>query len=99
MGGRHGAGRVDPEATEPVSHAPWESRVLAMQRAMGFTGLWTIDGGRASVEHLPPLTYLSASYYEKWFLGLERPVVAHGLGCGDETAARRALPPATRLNR
>jgi nitrile hydratase len=70
-----------------------------MQRAMGFTGLWTIDGGRASIEHLPPLTYLSASYYEKWFLGLERRVVAHGLVGEDEISAGRVLRPGIRLNR
>ena len=99
MGGMHGFGPVEPEADEPVFHAPWERRVLAMQRAMGFTGLWTIDGGRASIENLPPLTYLAASYYEKWFLGLERRVVAHGLVGEDEIAARRTLRPGIRLNR
>ena len=99
MGGMHGFGPVEAEANEPVFHEAWEGRVLAMQRAMGFTGLWTIDGGRASIEHLPPLTYLSASYYEKWFLGLERRVVAHGLVGEDEIAAGRALRPGIRLNR
>src|SRR5216683_2334409 len=99
MGGMHGFGPVEADTNEPVFHEPWEGRVLAMQRAMGFTGLWTIDGGRASLEHLPPLTYLSASYYEKWFLGLERRVVAHGLVGEDEIAAGRALRPGIRLNR
>ena len=33
MGGMDGFGRVEPEANEPVFHAPWEGRVLAMQRA------------------------------------------------------------------
>ena len=47
-----------------------------MQRAMGFTGLWTIDGGRASLEALPPLDYLGSSYYRRWFLGLESSSVA-----------------------
>ena len=49
MGGMHGFGAVEPEADEPVFHAPWEGRVLAMARATGFLGLWTIDGGRFSL--------------------------------------------------
>lgn len=99
MGGTHGFGPVEPEPNEPVFHEPWEGRVLAMQRAMGVTGLWTIDGGRASLENLPPLTYLAASYYQRWFLGLERRVVAHGLVGEDEIAAGRSLRPGRRLNR
>ena len=99
MGGTHGFGPVMPEPEEPVFHADWEGRVYALQRAMGATGLWTIDGGRASLENLPPLAYLDASYYKRWFLGLERRVVAHGLVGEDEIAAGRALRPGLRLNR
>jgi nitrile hydratase beta subunit len=99
MGGMHGFGPVEPEADEPVFHADWEKRVLAMQRAMGAAGLWTIDGGRASLEHLPPLDYLGSSYYRRWFLGLERRVVAHGLVGDDEIAAGKSLRPGIRLNR
>jgi nitrile hydratase beta subunit len=99
MGGMHGFGPVEPEVNEPVFHADWEARVYALQRAMGATGLWTIDGGRASLENLPPLAYLAASYYKRWFLGLERRVVAHGLVGEDEITAGRALQPGIRLNR
>ena len=99
MGGMHGFGPVEPEVNEPVFHADWEARVYALQRAMGATGLWTIDGGRASLENLPPLSYLAASYYKRWFLGLERRVVAHGLVGEDEITAGRALQPGIRLNR
>src|SRR6516225_8082205 len=99
MGGMHGFGPVESEPDEPVFHADWEKRVYALQRAMGATGLWTIDGWRASLENLPPLAYLAASYYKRWFLGLERRVVAHGLVGEDEIAAGRALRPGIRLNR
>jgi nitrile hydratase beta subunit len=84
---------------EPVFHAAWEGRVLAMQRAMGYTRLWTIDGGRASLEALPPLDYLGSSYYRRWFLGLESRLVKHGLVGADEIAAGCALRPGVRLNR
>jgi nitrile hydratase len=91
MGGMQGFGPVEPEPNEPVFHAPWEGRVHAMQRVTGATGLWTIDGGRASMETLPPLTYLAATYYERWFLGLERRLLNFGLVGADELAARHSL--------
>lgn len=99
MGGMHGFGAVEVEPNEPVFHEPWEGRVLAMRRAMGSARLWTIDGGRASLETLPPLTYLAASYYQRWFLGLKKQVVAHGLVGEDEIAAGKSLRPGRRLNR
>jgi nitrile hydratase subunit beta len=99
MGGMHGFGPVELEPNEPVFHAEWEKRIYALQRAMGATGLWTIDGSRASLENLPPLAYLDASYYKRWFLGLERRVVAHGLVGEDEIAAGRSLRSGIRLNR
>lgn len=99
MGGTHGFGPVAPEPDEPVFHEAWEGRVLALQRAMGVTGLWTIDGGRASLENLPPLTYLAATYYQRWFLGLERRCVTFDLVGEDEIAAGHSLRPGRRLNR
>ena len=36
MGGMDGFGKVEVEKNEPVFHASWEGRVLAMQRAMAY---------------------------------------------------------------
>jgi nitrile hydratase subunit beta len=99
MGGMHGFGPVEIEPNEPPFHEAWEGRVLAMQRAMGFTKLWTIDGGRASLETLPPVTYLMSTYYQRWFLGLERRVVSFGLVDEDEMKAGQSLRPGRQLNR
>jgi nitrile hydratase subunit beta len=99
MGGMHGFGPVEAEPNEPLFHAAWEARVRALQRAMGATGVWTLDGFRAAQELLPPLTYLSSSYYERWFRALERQVVRHGLVGEDEIAAGRSLRPGIGLNR
>ena len=99
IGGMHGFGKVEPEADEPVFHAPWEGRVLAMNRAMGSLGLWNIDIGRFSRETLPPDVYLGSSYYRKWTLGLEDLVVRYGLVGEDELAAGRALHPAAAVKR
>ena len=68
MGGMHGFGKVEPEQNEPVFHAAWEGRCLALNRAMGATGAWTIDEARAGIEQLPPQVYLAHSYYGKWAL-------------------------------
>jgi nitrile hydratase subunit beta len=99
MGGMQGFGPVKPEPNEPVFHAKWEGRVLAMQRAMGYVGLWTIDMSRASVESLPPHVYLGVTYYEKWALGLEHRLLEHDLVGADEIAAGHALRPGKHLQR
>jgi nitrile hydratase subunit beta len=88
-----GFGPVEPEENEPVFHAPWEGRALAMNRAMGALGLWNIDIGRFSREQLPPDVYLGSSYYRKWILGLEDLVVQYGLVGDDELAAGHTLHP------
>ncbi len=99
MGGMHGFGKVEPEANEPVFHAPWEGRILAMNRAMGYLGLWNIDIGRFSRESLPPEVYLASSYYEKWTLGLEDLCVQYGLVGIDELDAGQGLHPPAAVKR
>ena len=93
MGGMDGFGKVEPEPNEPPFHAPWEGRVLAMQRAMSYAGGWHIDMSRAAQERLPPPVYLTASYYQRWALAMERNVVERGL------ADPMSSPPATRCAR
>ena len=99
MGGMHGFGKVEPEPNEPVFHADWEAHCLVLNRAMGFTGIWTIDQTRAGIEELPPELYLASSYYKKWAIRLENLVVARGLAGADEIAAGHALRPGTPVPR
>ena len=99
MGGMHGFGKVEPEPNEPVFHAPWEGRTYAINRALGFTGIWTIDETRAGIERLPPEVYLGSSYYRKWELRLEKLLVEKGLADADEIAAGHALRPGKALKR
>jgi nitrile hydratase subunit beta len=99
MGGMQDFGRVRAEANEPVFHARWEGRVLAMQRAMGYVGLWNIDMSRFSLEQLPPHIYLGVTYYEKWALGLESRLIEHGLIGTDELEAGHARRPGRNLQR
>jgi nitrile hydratase beta subunit len=79
MGGMHGFGPIEPEANEPVFHAPWEGRVLALRRALGAWRKWNIDAGRHSIETLPPADYLRMSYYEKWFASAVKLALGAGL--------------------
>jgi nitrile hydratase len=99
MGGMHGFGKVEPEPNEPPFHAGWEGRVLAMQRALSFTGAWNIDMSRAAQERLPANVYLSVSYYHRWALGLERNALEKGLIDADEIAAGHALRPGKPVKR
>jgi nitrile hydratase len=99
MGGMDGFGKVEPEPKEPVFHAPWEGRVLAMQRAMGYAGAWPIDASRFAQERLAPQAYLGASYYQRWALGMERNLVERGYAETDELASGRALRSGKQLAR
>jgi nitrile hydratase len=99
MGGMHGFGKVEPEPNEPPFHAPWEGRVLAVQRAMRFTRAWNIDMSRDARERLPAPVYLSASYYQRWALGMERNALERGLIDADEIAAGHALRPGKPVER
>lgn len=93
MGGMDGFGKVEPEPDEPTFHLPWEGRVHAMQFAMRYAGAWCIDASRFAQERLPPQVYLSASYYQRWALALERNVLENGFADSDEIAAERSLRP------
>jgi nitrile hydratase subunit beta len=94
LGGMMGFGPVRAETDEPVFHADWEKRVLAMRNAAGALGEWNIDMARHANETLHPVDYLSSSYYEVWLKGLEKLLIARGLATPEELAAGRALQPA-----
>ena len=90
MGGMHGLGPVAPEADEPLFHADWEARVLALVIASPTRG--NIDAGRHQRELIPGADYLRLSYYEKWFAALESMLLQGGFVTAAELAAARADP-------
>ena len=55
LGGMMGFGPIGIEVNEPVFHAPWEARALAVTLAVGFLGRWSIDVPPADVFY-PVLT-------------------------------------------
>jgi hypothetical protein len=64
---RPGAARAD----EPLFHAAWERRALALTLAMGATGQWNIDLSARRANRCRRRSTWASSYYEIWIRGLE----------------------------
>jgi nitrile hydratase len=93
LGGMMGFGPVRPEVDEPVFHADWEKRALAITLASAALGEWNLDMGRHARESLPPHIYLSVSYYEIWTRALANMLAERGMVTPEEVAAARTLVP------
>jgi nitrile hydratase len=87
MGGMHGFGPIPREDNEPIFHEEWEGRVLGLMMTTGAHLKSNIDNTRSQSEMLPPATYLSLAYYERWFLRLERVCKQKGLVSERDLAA------------
>ncbi len=92
MGGMHGLGPIEIEADEPMFHAAWESRLLALVNAISPWGNWSIDRFRYLRETMPPADYLTKSYYEHWLYAYLELIREAGLASGEELASGRAAP-------
>lgn len=99
LGGMMGFGPIAFEPDKPLFHADWERRAFGLTLTMGATGTWTLDATRHARESLHPAEYLSSSYYEIWFKGLEKLVLRHGLVSSDEIELGSALAPPAPLKR
>ena len=93
LGGMMGFGPVAPEPGEPLFHAPWEKRAMALTVAAGACGAWNLDISRHARETLPPAQYLSKSYYDIWISGLAKLVLAAGMVSEEEIASGQAMHP------
>jgi nitrile hydratase len=65
MGGMQTFGPIRPEKDEPVFHARWEGRIMAIFAALGTWQKWNLDVGRQTREFLPPAEYLSLNYVRR----------------------------------
>jgi nitrile hydratase beta subunit len=97
LGGQDGHGAVHPEPEGELFHAAWEPRVLALNVAMGTSGLWNIDASRAARETLAD--YRELSYYRVWLAGLEKLLLQSGAVHADEIAQGRRMHPAVPTRR
>jgi nitrile hydratase len=78
-----GFGAIVPEKNEPVFHAPWEGRLVAIRRAIAATGKLPL-ALRPAIESLPAADYLRMSYYEKWYAAMVELLAASGLVTREE---------------
>ncbi len=98
MGGMHGLGPIAPEENEPIFHARWEARALALNLAVGAWGRWNIDASRHARELIPGPDYLRMSYYEKWIAGLVALMERTGLVTKEEIASGRPAAASSKAN-
>ena len=90
MGGLDGFGPVNPEQNEPVFHAEWEKRCFGMFLTSAAHVGFGVDEFRHGMESLPPLHYLSSSYYEHWLGAYEKLFTEKGIFTSEELEARVA---------
>mgnify|MGYP001051141699 CR=1 FL=1 len=81
MGGMDGFGKVQPQDNEPF-HDPWERQVLAATFLVRTGG--TVDESRLIQESIPPVDYLSQSYFWRWLQSLETRLLKYGLVTQEE---------------
>jgi nitrile hydratase beta subunit len=91
MGGMQDMGPIQYEKNEPVFHAAWEGRVMAMIRAVGATGKLR-GAGRPAIESLTAAEYLRMSYYERFMTALIEGMVFSGLVTRAEVASGKPAP-------
>jgi nitrile hydratase subunit beta len=102
MGGMQGLGPIAPEQDEPVFHARWEGRMLALSFATGAWRRWPVDASRQQMESMQAADYLRVGYYEKWLYSLTENGIRQGLFTREEVEtgladphAPKATPPLT----
>jgi nitrile hydratase subunit beta len=97
MGGMHGFGPIKVEVNEPVFHERWEARMFGLRRALTWPPGVTIDRLRFLRESMPPVAYLTWSYYEHWYYSTVRALLQAGIltleelrtGCAEAGRLRR----------
>lgn len=92
MGGMHGFGSIPIDDHEAVFPESWQGRVFACNLALSIQTGGNVDRFRFLIESMPPVEYLSASYYERWLASMTASIDADGLMDGDAEAIK-TLPP------
>ncbi len=83
MGGMHGFGSVDVD-DDAAFHDEWERAVFAVEKLLRYQSIYEVDRKRHALERLDPVTYLEASYFERWALGAEKLLLETGTITEDE---------------
>lgn len=88
VGGMRHLGPIEVEQDEPVFHSDWEAKVFGMTMATLGKGLFSLEEFRGGIEDIHPVSYMDASYYERWLVTLERWLVQGGVLTPDEIDER-----------
>jgi nitrile hydratase subunit beta len=98
MGGMHDLGGLsgfEPavlDADESPFHEPWERLTCGLTMGFMAGGRTTEAGLRDVIERILPATYLSATYWERWAIGVAALVVEQDLASAEELAERAGGP-------
>jgi nitrile hydratase len=71
--------------------ADWELLTDALVGALGNVGVMNVDELRRAVESMPPESYETASYYERWLFAMETILTEKGVLAPGEIDARLAV--------
>ena len=90
----HDMGGLDLGPIKPTDHElePWQKRIEAMVRLLSMRDppIVTVDEMRRGIEELPPETYDSLSYFERWIASLSALLLEKGILDRAELDARLA---------
>jgi len=92
LGGMDGFGPVVREQDEPVFHSEWERRMFALALSTMASRCFNVDEFRRTIERMPPVRYLSTSYYERWLYAVEALLAEKGVITRDELESEMRGP-------
>jgi nitrile hydratase subunit beta len=71
--------------------ADWELLTDALVGALGNVGVMNVDELRRAIESMPPESYETASYYERWLFAMETILTEKGVLAPGEIDTRLAV--------
>jgi len=84
LGGMDGFGPVVRDQDEPAFHSEWEQRMFVLALSTMAARCFNVDEFRRTIERIPPVQYLTASYYERWLYAVEALLAEKGIVTRDE---------------
>ncbi len=94
MGGMQCYGPVLPEPNEPLFHAPWERRAMAVTVAMGATGMWNIDMSGSRAKACRRRYIFRPAITKSGFAALEAMLAQRGIAVPGQVATGEPARPA-----
>ena len=83
-----GGDAAGPVPTEQHDFAIWEKRVDALMVLCSGKGLFTVDGLRRVLEDMPPDSFDTMTYYERWIASVNQNLIEAGSYTTAELAAK-----------